>query len=73
MINILNQEDNKLTKEEVYLFLIKFLKEELAISTRNSLSEESFTLPSWSEYQAFQLGQQKALSKILKLIPDQGK
>jgi len=36
------------------------------------MDEENFTNPSWSEQQAFNLGLQKAFTKVLNLIPDPG-
>ena len=73
MLNILKEKNNKLTKEEVYSFLVGYLKEQITVSQRNSMNEESFLKPSWSEYQAYQMGLQKAFYKVLDLIPDQGK
>jgi hypothetical protein len=73
MLNILKEKNNKLTKEEVYSFLSSYLKEQLNVSQRNSMNEESFSKPAWSEYQAYQLGLQKAFSKVLDLLPDKGK
>ena len=73
MINILKEKDSKLTKEEIYLFLTSYCSDELETSRRKSCSEESFANPAWAEYQAYQLGVQKAVQKILNLIPDPGK
>ena len=72
MINILKEKDSKLSKEDIYLFLTSYCSEELETSRRKSCSEESFASPAWSEYQAYQLGMQKAMQKILNLLPDQG-
>lgn len=71
MINKLLTNEIK-TKEDVYKFLVEYLKEEIELSIRKTQKEESFELPSWSEYQAFHLGMQKAFRKILELVPDQG-
>lgn len=74
MNNILKDKERKdLTKEDVYIFLHKWLKEQISLSQRESISELSFDKPAWSEYQAYQLGIQKAFSKLTEIIPDQGK
>ncbi|MFA5142510.1 MAG: hypothetical protein WC471_06095 [Candidatus Woesearchaeota archaeon] len=73
MLNILKgKESNKLTKEEVYEFLSIYLKDQLSLSHRISTNEETFSKPSWSEFQAYQIGMQKAFQRVLDLIPDQG-
>lgn len=73
MLNKLKAKDsNKLTKTEVYDFLSLYLKDQIALSHRLSMSEESFSKPSWAEYQAYQIGLQAAFTKVLQLIPDQG-
>lgn len=73
MVNKLKDGNLKLTKEEVYQFLSLWLNEQVALSHRETMEEESFLKPAWAEYQAYQLGMQKAYSKMLNLIPDQGK
>lgn len=74
MLNKLKEkESDKLTKREVYDFLISYLDEQITLSQRISMNEESFSKPSWSEFQAYQLGLQKAFTKVKELIPDQGK
>lgn len=73
MINILKEKDNKLTKEEIYSFLHKWLIEQISLSQRECMSSLTFDKPAWSERQAHQLGMQKAFSKLQEVIPDQGK
>lgn len=74
MLNKLKEKDSdSLTKREVYDFLISYLEEQISLSQRVSMNEDSFTKPSWSEYQAYQLGLQKAYTKVKEIIPDQGK
>lgn len=60
------------SKEEVILFLQDYLVK--CINTTNNMMEsnESFEKPSWSEYQAYQLGALKAFKKVLNILPDQG-
>lgn len=60
------------TKEEILLILNKYLLEQIELSRRKTTDEESFTKPSWSEFQAFQLGLQKAYQKVTQFLPDQG-
>ena len=62
----------ELSKTEVFIELRKYLDQQLRLSARKCYEEDNFTLPSWSEFQAYQLGIQKAYNKLLNLIPDQG-
>lgn len=74
MLNKLKEKDSdKLSKQEVYDFLISYLEEQISLSIRSVTNEDSFSKPSWSEYQAYQLGMIKAFSKVKDVIPDQGK
>lgn len=74
MLNILKgKESNKLTKEEVYSFLSLYLKEQLSLSQRVSTNEDTFSKPAWAEFQAYQLGMQKAFQRVLELIPNNEK
>jgi len=68
MIKSLKTEDIK-TKEDVFNALSVYLNDALELSNRKCRDEENFSLPAWSEYQAYQLGMQKAFVKILDLIP----
>lgn len=54
--------------KDVFNVLEELIKEDLEVSNRKSKDEENFTLPAWSEYQAYQLGMQKQAEKILNLI-----
>lgn len=74
MLKSLKQKEAlKISKEEAYLIIRAFLSNEIELSRRKMMSEERFESPSWSEYQAFQLGMLKSLDKVLNFIPDQGK
>ena len=73
MINILKDKDLSLTKEEVYLFITTYLEDQIFTLRRQSMSDENFSKSGWSERQAANLGEQKAFTKVLNLIPDQGK
>ena len=63
------EEYKKYSKEELILIIHEYINEQLELSKRKSLDEESFSKPSWSEFQAYQLGIQKALLKIETFIP----
>lgn len=74
MINILkDKEKTNLTKEEIYIFILNWLNEQVSLSQRESMSSLNFDKPAWSERQAYQLGMQKAFSKVIELLPDQGR
>lgn len=62
----------KLTKDEIFREIRNYLTEQIELSRRKSIDEESFDKPSWANYQAYQLGFQKAFTKLYTLIPDQG-
>ena len=57
------------SKQELLLVVKEYILEQIDLTERKLLDEESFNKPSWSEYQAFQLGIQKAFSKIEVFIP----
>lgn len=59
-----------LTKAEIYDIIRTYITEQLDLSTRKQRSEENFSLPAWSEHQAYQLGFQKGLEKLLEFIPN---
>jgi hypothetical protein len=71
-MDLKSEKNKQLTKSQVFYEIRKYLKEQLELSQRKSLDETSFDKPSWSEFQAYQLGVQKAYSKLYNLIPDQG-
>ena len=72
MIDLKSEKGKTLTKKEVLKLLKSYLEEQIELARRKSIDEDNFSLPSWSEYQAYQLGIQKALQKVNNLIPDQG-
>lgn len=74
MLKSLKQKEAlKISKEEVYLIIRAYINAEIDLARRKMMSEERFDSPSWSEFQAFQLGMLKSLDKVLQFIPDQGK
>jgi len=70
VLNKLKEKDtSKLTKEEVYDFLIKYLEDQISLSERITRNEESFDTPNWALQQAYQMGMQKAYTRVKDLIP----
>jgi hypothetical protein len=61
-----------LTKQQVFEELKAYCLEQIQLAQRKAIDEETFDKPAWSQYQAYQLGIQKAFSKLYNLIPDQG-
>jgi hypothetical protein len=71
-MDLKSEKAKDLTKREVFILLREYLDEQIELSRRKTLSEDSFSLPSWSEFQAYQLGIQRAYFKLKDAIPDQG-
>ena len=71
MINTLK--GNPCGKAEAYEILKAFIKEQIELSLRKEISEESFDSPNWAFYQAYQAGLRKGLEKVNAFIPDQEK
>jgi hypothetical protein len=44
--------------------------EQIELSIRKTQDETAFDRPSWSEFQAYQIGMQKAFQKVIQFIPD---
>lgn len=72
-MDLKSEKAKSLTKSQVLSEIKKYLAEQIELSRRKCIDEDTFEKPSWSEYQAFQLGFQKAFIKLDSLIPDQGK
>lgn len=64
------KDSKELTKDQVFRTLHKYLDKEKESSINKCMSESSFDKPSWSEFQAFQLGYQRALFKLSTFIPN---
>lgn len=60
---------NNITKEELINYIKEYLLEQKELCSRKSMDEDNFTLPSWSEHQAYLLGMQKAFSKTFEFLP----
>lgn len=71
-MDLKSEKAKSLTKQEVFQLLREYIRDQIDLSRRKQTDEENFTLPAWSEHQAYQLGFQKAFSKLYNLIPDQG-
>lgn len=61
-----------LSKQQAFKVIREYLSEQIKLSQRKCIDEESFDKPAWSEHQAYQLGIQKAFTKLYNLIPDKG-
>lgn len=74
MLKSLKQKEAlKISKEEAYEIIQRFLDDEIELIRRKMISEESFESPSWSMFQAYQLGRMKELDKLKAFIPETGK
>ena len=71
-MDLKSEKAKSLTKKQVFIELRKYIQEQIDLSNRKTLDEDNFSLPAWSEHQAYQLGFQKAFLKLYNLIPDQG-
>lgn len=59
-----------LTNTEIYDIIRSYILEQVDLASRKQRSEDNFSLPAWSEFQAHQLGIIKGLEKILDYVPD---
>lgn len=66
----LNSKD--LSRSQAFSLLREYLTEQIDLAHRKMESEDNFSIPSWAEYQAYQLGSIKSYQKLLSIIPDQG-
>jgi|SaaInl3SG_22_DNA_1037383.scaffolds.fasta_scaffold16705_2 hypothetical protein len=71
-MDLKSDKGKSLSKAEAFKEIRTYLEEQISLSQRKVLDESTFDKPAWSEYQAYQLGFQKAFSKLYNLIPDQG-
>ena len=60
----------EVTKEQAFKLIQKFLDREKDASIRKCMDEVNFDKAAWSEFQAFQLGYQKALFKLGSFVPN---
>lgn len=65
---VVNKE--KLTNQQIYDIIRNYILEQISLASRKQRSEDSFKIPAWSEYQAYQLGSIKGLEKVLEFIPE---
>jgi hypothetical protein len=68
-MDLKSEKANALTKKQVFEELREYLTEQVEISNRKCMDEENFKLPAYNEYQAYQRGVQKALTKLYNLLP----
>jgi len=71
-MDLKSDKGKRISKAEAFKEIRTYLEEQISLSQRKVIDETTFDKPAWSEYQAYQLGIQKAFSKLYNLIPDQG-
>jgi hypothetical protein len=71
-MDLKSDKGKSLSKAEAFKEIRTYLEEQISLSQRKVIDETTFDKPAWSEYQAYQLGFQKAFLKLYNLIPDQG-
>jgi hypothetical protein len=71
-MDLKSEKAKSLTKNQVFEELNKYFKEQIELSQRKCMDETGFENPSWSKQQAYNLGLQKAFTKILNHLPDKG-
>lgn len=64
------EEYDKLTKRGLIDEIKKYINDQLELSRRNCLNDEAYSKAAWPYYQAKELGQQRALTKLLDYLPD---
>lgn len=69
-LSLKTKEAKEYSKDEIFLIIQTYITEQVELAQRKTLDEDSFNKPSWSEYQAFHLGMQKAYLKIATFIPN---
>ena len=72
MIDLKSEKGKALTKIEAFREIRAYLEDQFDLSQRKCMDEENFKKPCWSEFQAYQIGIQKAYTKLLNVKPDQG-
>jgi len=72
MIDLKSEKGKALTKIEAFREIRAYLEDQFDLAQRKCMDEENFSKPCWSEFQAYQRGLQRAYTKLLNVIPDQG-
>jgi len=70
-LSLKTEEVKELSKAQCFEIIQLYILEQRELSVRKTKDEDSFNRAAWSEYQAFQLGIQKALDKLSSFIPNQ--
>ena len=63
---------NDCSRFEAIEILKQYIQEQYDLVERKEISEDSFSTPNWSEFQAYICGYKKALKKVQEFLPDQG-
>ena len=61
--------ERALANREVFELLRDILQEELDASMREQRKKEHYLMPAWSEFQADMNGEQRALRRVIDLLP----
>ena len=62
--------DKNLTNQQIYDIIRNYILEQINLASRKQRSEDSFKIPAWAEYQAYQLGIIKGFEKLLEFVPE---
>lgn len=65
---ITSKKYHSLTEEQRSEYLVKYLNHSLQSSIKKTQSSDNYGLPGWPYMQAEQLGCQKTINKLLKLV-----
>lgn len=72
----LKSKENKLSFEkrlknakDIFIVLEEILEQELETIQRGKLKLDNYTKPNWAEYQADRIGSERAITKIINLLP----
>tara|TARA_R110002126_G_scaffold111685_1_gene249576 strand:- start:870 stop:1076 length:207 start_codon:yes stop_codon:yes gene_type:complete len=68
-MDLKSEKAQALTKKQVFEELKEYIDEQVQVAQRKCMDEENFQLPAFSEFQAYQRGIQKALTKLYNLLP----
>lgn len=58
-----------ISKQEIYDFIVAYIDDQIKTSLREMRNSDAFNKPAWSEFQAYEIGMQKAFFKLRELIP----
>lgn len=62
------KELTELSKQKLIVYLVSYMEEQLQLSIRKNQSSTNYEARAWPYMQAEQLGTQKTLQKLIKLL-----